>query len=993
MSYNYSVLKLFIGINFCFLFSEPIPFKGKWNQYRYTDGISSDYIFHIEKDKLNRLWLGTSNGITLIDGQEIFRYGINDGLPSTNITQIIEFKDKIYVGTSNQGVYVLENSKYKKLSLISGNIVHHMELIEGKLFISTDLENSIFDGKNRTFMGQGFPKISIKSYAKLKDKHYYANENGLIEGKDNRFSYKASNFSNKNVKINTLLNFKNELIVGTNKGLWKLDNKNNFILLNNKNDILTLAKTKKNELIVGAKSGVFYFDFSKSKLLSNNSIKLNVPVRYIYPVKNNEVWYATYGRGLYLNDPHTLINIDAKDGLQTGGMVNDLEYYKDITYIGTNNGLFLLKNNTIIQHLDKAKGLGSNKILDIDIDSKGNIWLATTNGLSSVKNNKIKNYFKTDGLPSNLVLSVHVDDENDNRIWSGSMKSGLTRYDDKGFYTFSVEDGLPSNWVQNINQHPNGSLILACYNAGVTFYDGKNFSLFNQGLSDKRVIATSLSNENTVWVATESGGVGKLIDKSFEMITDANGLGHNETYSVYSKNNMVFVGTFGGGVSCLLDDIWFTMNSFDGLIGNKISSVVFQNNQSYVIGGEDGISIFNLDNSAFDFGLKNISTPKTDITLKEAIDNSISGIVNDRFYMKANPKLYKPTSTNFKYRSRLNIKGEDNVDWSNLQTSTNIEVVPKKQGNYELEIQAIDNRLKFSNIVKIPFKINLVWYLNPKTAIPFWGGIVALIAFSIINFLNYQKKSKEANALREADRKRQQFELDEAREFQQALLPSKMPKTKTHEMIGFQKTATEVGGDYFDFTQKENGDWVAICGDATGHGLTSGNVVSITKTAMGALTEEGPVATLDSLNQTLLKMNIGLNRMCLNIANVQKDTIQFSSAGMPPAYFYSAEKKALEEVLVGALPLGSFKMAKHNLKEIPFKNKGDVFIMMSDGLPEAENPSDEMVGYERTLSTIESLINQSVEEIKDGLTKMCENWLDGADLKDDMTFVIIKRIA
>ena len=146
-----------------------------------------------------------------------------------------------------------------------------------------------------------------------------------------------------------------------------------------------------------------------------------------------------------------------------------------------------------------------------------------------------------------------------------------------------------------------------------------------------------------------------------------------------------------------------------------------------------------------------------------------------------------------------------------------------------------------------------------------------------------------------------------------------MPKTKTHEMIGFQKTATEVGGDYFDFTQKDNGDWVAICGDATGHGLTSGNVVSITKTAMGALTEQDPVATLDSLNQTLLKMNIGLNRMCLNIANVQKDTIQFSSAGMPPAYFYSAEKKALEEVLVGALPLGSFKMAKHNLKEIPFK--------------------------------------------------------------------------
>ena len=108
-----------------------------------------------------------------------------------------------------------------------------------------------------------------------------------------------------------------------------------------------------------------------------------------------------------------------------------------------------------------------------------------------------------------------------------------------------------------------------------------------------------------------------------------------------------------------------------------------------------------------------------------------------------------------------------------------------------------------------------------------------------------------------------------------------MPKNDNYDIVGFQQTATEVGGDFFDFMQRKDGSWVAICGDATGHGLTSGNVVSITKTAMSSLVEEAPVPTLNSLNKTLLKMNIGLNRMCLNIATIGDDSIKFSSAGMP----------------------------------------------------------------------------------------------------------------
>ena len=51
----------------------------------YTDGISSNYTFHTHKDDKNRIWIGTQNGITLINGLEMKKFGSEHGLPATDI--------------------------------------------------------------------------------------------------------------------------------------------------------------------------------------------------------------------------------------------------------------------------------------------------------------------------------------------------------------------------------------------------------------------------------------------------------------------------------------------------------------------------------------------------------------------------------------------------------------------------------------------------------------------------------------------------------------------------------------------------------------------------------------------------------------------------------------------------------------------------------------------------------------------------------------------
>ena len=972
------------------------PSKGQWKQFVYTDGLSSNYIFDIEKDDNDRIWIGTQNGITMINGTTIKKYGAVDGLPAANIVKVTSYNNKIYAATSSKGVYEFENNYFQKSNFIQGADIYSFENLGEQLFISSNLENILFDGNKVSFMGKGFPNARIKDVFVEGNRYWFVTKDKLIHKIGDTFVSSVIGFPNDKIEIQTILVDGTNKYFGTNQGLWLRNDKGELELLQKNINVLSLAKLKSGFIIIGSKKGLYYLNAGKLKQyrpFGDAHIALNkTPVNDITVISANEVWYSTFGMGVYLHDPSTFSNFGPRDGLETGGMVYDLIANNEKVYIATSNGLFTYKMGMLLDHFTTSDGLPSNTILDLDMDSKGTLWLATAKGLSQYTGLGFKNYSRKDGLPSSLVTAVHVDNADDSRIWTGSKSSGLTRFDKKGFFTFAVQDGLPSNHIQDITQLDNGDLVIACYKAGVATYNGKRFQLFDNGLDDKRVISIAIGPDRGIWAGTESAGIGVLEGTSFRMIRDTDGLGHNELFSLYYDGSRMWAGTFGGGVSCLSDANWFTMHEADGLNSNLIGAIVALDSNKIVIGGNKGISIFTIDDKPFKLAIENVVTPKADIMLNDLLNNHLEGITRDRFYINTNPMLYKPTESNIKYRKRVNKLGNDKNDWSPLQLSPRISYIPENVGEYKLEVQAIDNRVAFSNIVTIPFIISRVWYLNPKTAVPFWGSIVLLLGFSTITFINYRRKSKEAQDLREAEIARQQAEMEEAREFQQGMLPAETPTTDDYEMVGFQQTATEVGGDFYDFMQKDDGKWIAICGDATGHGLTSGNVVSITKTAMNALVEEDPVATLDSLNKTLLKMKIGLNRMCLNIANIQKDTIQFSSAGMPPAYFYSAENDVLEEILVGALPLGSFPGAMHMLQEIPFKNKGDLLIMMSDGLPEAENINNEMVGYERTEDFIKSMASQSAEEIKTGLVDLCKDWLgDQAELKDDMTFVIIKK--
>ena len=293
------------------------------------------------------------------------------------------------------------------------------------------------------------------------------------------------------------------------------------------------------------------------------------------------------------------------------------------------------------------------------------------------------------------------------------------------------------------------------------------------------------------------------------------------------------------------------------------------------------------------------------------------------------------------------------------------------------------NGVKSSNSLQISVYNAPPWWLRVESIVGYFILLIVFITF----FVKYrEKKTKERM---EGERKTK--ELEEAKELQNSLLPKVNPTVPGYEISTYLKPATEIGGDYYDFFYKKDEYFYAICGDATGHGVISGIMVSVTKAGLHGIPMGDPSSILGKLNRIVKRVNFGRLRMSLSVAKFDKKSVELSSAAMPPTYFFSVKSKKLEEVLVPNLPLGGLESEIFDGVKKEFDN-GDVMVMISDGLPELPNPENDLLDYEKVENCISNNAHKNANEIKEALVNLCDDWASGVMNPDDITIVVIKKI-
>ncbi|MGZ5442538.1 MAG: SpoIIE family protein phosphatase [Thermoanaerobaculia bacterium] len=254
-----------------------------------------------------------------------------------------------------------------------------------------------------------------------------------------------------------------------------------------------------------------------------------------------------------------------------------------------------------------------------------------------------------------------------------------------------------------------------------------------------------------------------------------------------------------------------------------------------------------------------------------------------------------------------------------------------------------------------------------------------------------RKEQELQQRLMSVEFERKTVELEDARRFQLSMLPKDLPRHESYEVAVYTRTATEVGGDYYDFHLEADVLSVTI-GDATGHGAKAGTMVTVIKTLFAGYSGgTRPADFLGDAAQKIKRMDLGRMAMALSLGRFERRTLTLSSAGMPPVLVHRAADGSVEEVALSATPLGTlgttYEQTAVDLAA------GDTVLFLSDGFPELMNHGGQQLGYAATLDAFgEAALGESAPAVIESLASFAKRWHGDAPPNDDVTFVVVRVV-
>lgn len=243
------------------------------------------------------------------------------------------------------------------------------------------------------------------------------------------------------------------------------------------------------------------------------------------------------------------------------------------------------------------------------------------------------------------------------------------------------------------------------------------------------------------------------------------------------------------------------------------------------------------------------------------------------------------------------------------------------------------------------------------------------------------------------DLKRSEQELALAQQTQESLLPRCLPQFENFRICAFNTPTRYVGGDFYDFAQLSSGEWMGVLADVSGKGMSAALLSSM---VLGALSMEfrsstEPHGVLNRINQLLCEKSLPSQFVTLFLFLLGPEGAgEFISAGHNPAYLFRSATTKIEELVPDAYVLGMFDFASYQSRTFRLVT-GDILVVYSDGLTDAENQQNEMFGEERLLQVLQREARNGSRAVEQGLLKAINEFTQGMPQTDDITFVVVEK--
>ena len=244
------------------------------------------------------------------------------------------------------------------------------------------------------------------------------------------------------------------------------------------------------------------------------------------------------------------------------------------------------------------------------------------------------------------------------------------------------------------------------------------------------------------------------------------------------------------------------------------------------------------------------------------------------------------------------------------------------------------------------------------------------------------------------ERERFEQELQVARSIQQASLPKELLTLEGWQINPYYQPAREVGGDFYEFFELEDGKVGLAVGDATGKGIPAALAVTATSSMLRAVARDSgysPGEVLERVNETLLaRIPLNMFVTCFYaVLEPKSASLSYANAGHDLPYLRRGGDA--EELRARGMPLGLMAGMSYEEKEIEL-DYGEGVVFYTDGLVEAHDPKGEMFGFPR----LRKLIAEHGEEssLGDFLLEQLYSFVgEGWEQEDDITHLTLKRSA
>ena len=501
-------------------------------------------------------------------------------------------------------------------------------------------------------------------------------------------------------------------------------------------------------------------------------------------------------------------------------------------------------------------------------DRAGNMWLGTNStGLHYRPAGATRFRQYPEPFPNNGPTWVSdILEDSRGRVWVATNRS--IGYIEPDLTLNIVNDSPGVGFIHDIAEGHDGSIWAARSGGGILHLDpdGNTLEVFRSspdnkfGMRDDIVLSVqpSRSEPGIIWFGTSDAGLGRfdMATRDFTFLGLEDGLVNDNVYGILEDDDGVLWLSTNRGIARYDPRVgaFASYGVEDGAQSEEFNSGAFYRSPrtgEMFFGGVGGLNAFYPADVS-----SNTSPPRVAITGLRLFNEPVEAgptsplktevVVADKLELEHWQKMLTfefvglhyvdPDRNQYSYQ----LEGFDD-DWVSIGTTNSATFTNLDPGEYTFRVKAANSDGVWSETpASLRVVISPPWW-RTNWAYVLYGLILAGGIFAVDRVQRRRVVARATADMLAAENERKSTELEHARQVQLSLLPQVPPRVPGLDIAAEMKTATEVGGDYYDFSVADDGALMIAIGDATGHGLSAGTVVSATKGIFSLVANESDV--------------------------------------------------------------------------------------------------------------------------------------------------------